>query len=141
MKLTLLHRCLVGGLTDIGLTADGGHVLVVSHNGRGVFEMATGTRVARDPESPSQVPWLRQDAGEVDGIGAWEGEVIHTVGLFTAATPDNVMAEIQQVDPENQVTEFRAALVSVDGARALVGFSDELRIYERCGQSHGEATL
>ena len=129
MKLKLLHRCLVGGLTDLGVSQDGRHVLAVSHNGRGVFDLATGGRVARDYTPPTE-SWYRPDDAEADGIGPCQGEVIGIFG-FSRETPGETMREIQQLDPHSQLTEFRAAQISHDGSKLVVGFSDEIAIYER----------
>jgi len=38
----------IGGLTDIGYGEGSDLLLVVSHNGRGVFDCLSGERVARD---------------------------------------------------------------------------------------------
>ena len=48
----LLEAHAVGGLTDVGFGRRSDLLLVVSSQGRGVFDCVTGQRVARDASMP-----------------------------------------------------------------------------------------
>jgi hypothetical protein len=63
----------VGGLVAIGFDASGRFLLTVSHSGRGVFEVGTWVRVARD----SRLAY--PDAGRAIGIGPIDGQVIEVL--------------------------------------------------------------
>ncbi len=59
-------RCLhVGGVVAIGFDPSGEYLLVISHNGRGVFSTRTWERLARDPEI----------AYPIDGYGVGIGPI------------------------------------------------------------------
>ena len=59
-------RCLhVGGVVAIGFDPSGEYLLVISHNGRGVFSTRTWERLARDPEL----------AYPIDGYGVGIGPI------------------------------------------------------------------
>ncbi len=75
----------VGGLTDVGFGADSEHLLVVSWNGRGVFDCATGERVARDRTPAGD--WQDCFRLEARGIGPLEGQAVRTAGLFGGGLP------------------------------------------------------
>jgi hypothetical protein len=68
----------VGGLTDIGFAEDTDFLIVLSGQGRAVFDCTTGERVERDydPEFPQDYWNLT-----TQGFGVLEGQVIHTAGL------------------------------------------------------------
>src|SRR5690349_18250273 len=58
---------LVGGLVAMGLDPTGRYLLVVSHSGRGVFEVSDWRRVARD----AAVGYPHE--GRIEGIGPLAG--------------------------------------------------------------------
>ncbi len=70
----------VGGLTEVGWSASGGHLLVVSSSGRGLLDASTGTWTARDRDTSFE-DWF--DASHVTalGIGPFGGERINVAGL------------------------------------------------------------
>lgn len=120
---------MTGGLADIGLLSDGEHVLAVSSNGRGIFNLSSGERVARDSSNQSN-DWDR--GKEVDGFDFCAGEIVSMVGMFSGVEPkESVLSEIQQLQIHEQITGFRAALVSHDQSKTIVGYSDCLIIYSR----------
>jgi hypothetical protein len=60
----------VGGLTEVGLSADEHFLLVVSWQGRGIVDTRTGEIVARDLEEPrAESSWLKEQEKIVVGIG------------------------------------------------------------------------
>ncbi len=72
----------VGGLTEIGFSADETRLLVVSHDGRGLFDLASGQRLARDDEAPViGSEWIDHDSARVRGIGAAVDEWFDMIGL------------------------------------------------------------
>ena len=76
----------VGGLTDVGTSSDGRFLLVVSHQGRGVYDLEDGTRVARDS---SLVPESDRDdaAHTVAGIGPLADCAVAVAGLWGGHLP------------------------------------------------------
>nr|WP_217161682.1 hypothetical protein [Streptomyces sp. AC512_CC834] len=77
----------VGGLLGIGFAShpDSGHdlVMVVSHDGHGLFDAVTGEKVARDrdPDPEGSTP---DDAADLScpGLGPIAGSRVHIAGLF-----------------------------------------------------------
>ena len=69
----------IGGLTDVGFGPDTDLLLVVSSQGRGLFDCTTGERVARDGDVKSDF----HDASRLlaDGIGPLDGISVPTAGL------------------------------------------------------------
>jgi hypothetical protein len=100
----------VGGLTDVGFGRGTDLLLVVSSNGRGVFDCLTGFRVARDPSMPEPGEDDWQDTHELDakGIGPLAGQIVRTSGLAGGAlaltTADGWTAERLVLDwPEESL--------------------------------------
>jgi hypothetical protein len=71
----------VGGLTDIGYAPDSDLLLVVSHDGHGVFDGLTGERRARDPE-PLDNTWHDPVHLVATGIGPLADQRIRLAGLW-----------------------------------------------------------
>jgi hypothetical protein len=63
----------VGGMIAGGFSVDGRYFLAVSHDGRGVYDCATWTKIARD-DTPAY-----PEAGVSSGIGPIAGEMIAVV--------------------------------------------------------------
>lgn len=73
----------IGGLTEVGVTDDESHLLVVSHSGRGVIDLRTGVRVARDDDIPLYgSSWINDNEKLVRGIGPIEDAWVNVVGLW-----------------------------------------------------------
>jgi hypothetical protein len=73
----------VGGLTELGFSEDESLLLVVSHAGRGLFDLSTGQRLARDDEVPGpDCAWIDAAHQRVRGIGSADGEWFRVVGLW-----------------------------------------------------------
>lgn len=70
----------IGGLTEVGFADDSDFMLVLSSQGRGVFDCRTGERVYRDPSEEDVDSWY---AGVLIGvgIGPMEGKHARLAGL------------------------------------------------------------
>ncbi len=80
----------VGGLTGVGFVPDSEFLLVMSSQGRGVFSLSNGQRVARD--SNDSYDWFDEQTLYCQGIGPSDGMAISIAGLWggrlVSATPD-----------------------------------------------------
>lgn len=77
----------IGGLTEVGYAPDSDLLLVISHQGRGVFDCGGGERVARDySESPDVINEIKLVAL---GIGPLEGQWIRVGGLHGGGLPNS----------------------------------------------------
>jgi hypothetical protein len=70
----------IGGLTEVGFGDGSDLLLVVSSQGRGVFDCRTGSRVARDPAAPDD-GWYDERGLLAIGIGPLEASWIRLAGL------------------------------------------------------------
>ena len=78
----------VGGLTEVGFGDDTDLLLVVSSQGRGLFDCLTGERIARDYENPdSNVDWYNPVRLLASGIGVLAGQEIRLAGLHGGGLP------------------------------------------------------
>jgi hypothetical protein len=113
----------VGGLTSVGLSADGVHLLVVSWQGRGVLDLRSGERVARDAALD-----FEPDGTIVVGIGPLVGEQVRVAGLWGGelprATPDGWRVEMQ--GGNRPACEF-----SHDGAVLVYATTSDVTLYWR----------
>jgi hypothetical protein len=72
----------VGGLTEVGYADDTDLLLVVSSQGRGLFDCLTGERIAREYESPdAEVNWYNPVRLVALGIGVLAEQQIRLAGL------------------------------------------------------------
>lgn len=141
------HR--VGGLTEVGFAEDGALLLVLSHDGRGVFDCASGEPIARDenPEFPFDA-----SGSCAAGIGALAGQTIEVAGLRGGALPASThdgwrigrnpskpTADQLVVTPPARppvrlpefVCELRAFGFSPSGDRLIIATTADLAIYGR----------
>ena len=85
MCLKYLH---IGGLIAMGFDPSGRYLITLSHSGRGVFDLRTWERVARDTES------AYPEHGFVEGIGPLNGqrlpvkELNYDTETLEVTTPD-----------------------------------------------------
>jgi len=77
MTWTLAKRLHVGGTIAAGFTIDARFLLVVCRDGRALFDVNTGDRVARYPDYMQTKKWPRQT--EAHGIGPCEGVAVPTI--------------------------------------------------------------
>ncbi len=74
----------VGGLTEVGF-GDGRLLLVVSHQGRAVVDLASGELLARDRHEAGA--WFDAACGAALGIGPLDGAWIGVCGVAGAGCP------------------------------------------------------
>ena len=74
----------MGGLTEAGFAA-GSLLLVVSHQGRGVVDLASGDMLARDRQETGA--WFDAARRAAPGIGPLDGAWIGVCGLAGASSP------------------------------------------------------
>lgn len=133
----------VGGLTDVGFAA-GPLLLVVSHQGRGVVDPASGELLARDRHETGA--WFDASRRTALGIGPLDGAWIGVCGLAGGRLPDatadgwqarvsgdciTVSAPGRQPLLVNESEEMRAFGFSPDGSTFVIATSPGLAIY-RC---------
>ena len=71
------------GLTDIGYGENSDYLLVISSQGRGVFDCLTGERVARERSEPDKgYSWYNSTKLTAVGIGPLEGQIIRVAGII-----------------------------------------------------------
>lgn len=74
----------VGGLTEVGFGTESDLLLVISPQGRGVFDCESGEKVARNRDEGD---WQDTFALEADGIGPLAHRRIRTSGLSGGGLP------------------------------------------------------
>jgi hypothetical protein len=133
----------VGGLTEVGF-ADGPLLLVVSHQGRGVVDLASGELLARDRHESGA--WFDAARRAVLGIGPLDGAWIGVCGVAGGQLPDEtadgwqarasgdcvtVSAPGRQLLQVSESEEMRAFGFSPDGATFVIATSPGVAIYRR----------
>jgi hypothetical protein len=133
----------VGGLTEVGF-ADGPLLLMVSHQGRGVVDLASGELLARDRQESGA--WFDAGGRAALGIGPLEGAWIGVCGLAGGRLPDatadgwqarvsgdrvTVSAPGRQPVEVSEGEEMRAFGFSPDGTAFIIATSLGLAIYRR----------
>lgn len=140
----------VGGLTEIALDSEEQYILVVSPSGRGLYDLSTGERVARDHAQPRyDSDWLDQGNHRVRGIGPLESQWLEAIGLWggTLDTRAGSAWLSRGGDPRSQesivlhtesgtttleqgiVTEIRALGFARDGQLVVLATSSDLSIF------------
>ncbi len=69
----------IGGLLSVGFSKNEHFLLVLSSEGRGVFDCFTGEKVARDNEKDGD--WYKSAELKCEGIGPIENETINMAGM------------------------------------------------------------
>ena len=78
----------VGGLTEIGYAEGSDWLLVVSSQGRGLFDCLSGERIARDYAEPAgDVDWYEEVGLVARGIGPVENQFVRLAGLHGGGLP------------------------------------------------------
>jgi len=70
----------IGGLTDVGFSRDELYLIVISGQGRCVFDCLTGEKIARDYNPAGD--WFDTQNLTCQGIGPVENEIIRTAGMY-----------------------------------------------------------
>jgi hypothetical protein len=136
----------VGGLTEVGF-AGSRLLLVVSHQGRGVVDPASGELLARDRDEAGA--WFDAAGGAALGIGPLDGAWVRVCGLAGGRLPgatadggqarasgDHVTVSVPGHQPlqVSESEEVRAFGFSPDGATFVIATSPGLAIYRRGDQ-------
>lgn len=82
----LVTAAAVGWLTEIGFAEGTDLLLVVSSQGRGVFDATTGLRIARDDEPPHD-SWYDPIRLTAQGIGSIGDQRVRIAGLMGGGLP------------------------------------------------------
>jgi hypothetical protein len=77
----------IGGLTEVGYAPDSDLLLVISSQGRGVFDCLKGEKIARDDDDSPGIINLRKFVAL--GIGPLEGQWIRVGGLHGGGLPNS----------------------------------------------------
>jgi hypothetical protein len=145
----------VGGLSEVGFVEGTDYLLVLSANGRGLFDCKTGMRVARDDDFD-----FAFDRGEMraEGIGPLAGQSIRVAGLRGGALPIETRDgwKIRHIRPGKRdeklcltalraaresatlftnVCEFRAFGFSAGGDILVIASSADCTIFRRSPQA------
>lgn len=154
----LVYNSTIGGLLAVGYAASSDDLLVVSSQGRGLFDCLSGERIARDDADNYENP----DSSEMTapGIGKLATHAISVAGIhgggMAKGSADGWSLDVVQLpwpvhfvfltsgfkhflDASAQVTkictdepcEFRAAGFSPTGKSFVIATSGELTIYSR----------
>jgi hypothetical protein len=134
----------IGGLTEVGFVPGTALLLVVSHQGRGLVDLVTGERVARDRAETGN--WFDAARPAALGIGPVSGRWIEVAGLaggrLRVTTADGWRARLAEhgvalSGPSGETMaigepeEIRAFGFSPDGQAFVVGSSPSLVIFRR----------
>ncbi|WP_185234712.1 hypothetical protein [Teredinibacter franksiae] len=125
----------VGGLTDLGFSKQGPYLLVISSQGRGLFNCDTGERVSRDYEEYGD--WFNDRSLICKGIGPVESELIQTCGIHGGGLPHSgVSGESIEVHAPNWpkydlyfCSEYKSALIEGHASFCKKIESEHLRAY------------
>ncbi len=77
----------VGGLLAVGYAEDSDLLLVISSQGRGVFDCRSGTRVARDYADAYDI--FDEIKLTAQGIGPLDGRTVRVAGLYGGGLPNS----------------------------------------------------
>jgi hypothetical protein len=153
----------VGGLTEVGFASGSDLLLVVSSEGRGLFDGRRGDRLARDPTPPDD-GWYDEVRLTASGIGPLRDQLIRLAGLhggglsactndgweITRIAPDWPLESIVLDPPGSSVLyeghsegcikiaegfEMRAHGFSETGLSLVVASSDQIELWPRPDRS------
>jgi hypothetical protein len=136
----LVAGAAIGGLRSVGFDRNSDQLLVVSSQGRGVFDCISGERLARNPDEY----FGKEVHLEAEGIGPLEGKTITVAGLLGGGLPrvteDGWCIELVTIDwPDVDIllvepgSSLYGSLYGKPDAFQKIGSDSELRA---CGFSH-----
>ncbi|PZS11131.1 MAG: hypothetical protein DLM55_02410 [Acidimicrobiales bacterium] len=112
----------IGGLTELGFLPDSRRLLIVSHQGRGEYDVFTGARVARD-RSENRSDWFDEDNRACLALTPGQPTWIPVSGLAGGALPTTYG------EWSLSVTQECAAVVKAGGLeRMLLCSGEEVRV-------------
>jgi hypothetical protein len=140
----------IGGLTDVGFVPRSSLLMVASHQGRGLLDLITGDRVARDRQETGT--WFDASRPAVLGIGPLDGQWINVAGLAGGHLPvtddgrwlagvagrpgRDAFGPRRELVEVNEPEEIRAFGFSPDGATFVVASSPSIMIFRRNTPEH-----
>ncbi|HUL92604.1 MAG TPA: hypothetical protein VLV56_09670 [Burkholderiales bacterium] len=144
------HVAIVGGLFAVGYAEGSDTLLVVSHDGRGVFDALSGERLARE-SNPPHVSWFSEIPYRAQGIGPLSGRSIQLSGLHGGGLPtvtrDGWSVEVLPIDWPDRIVFLQPPLMSVmiegrGAGCARIDVTEEMRAagFSETGQSFVIAT-
>ena len=111
----------VGGLFQVGYAENSDLLLVLSHNGRGIFDCLTGERIARDSTN-SVYDHFSTSKLIAAGFAVLNGQEVRMAGLYGGGLPisteDNWFLELRK---KNDEVFLSKAVSTKDKDLALVG--------------------
>ncbi len=125
----------VGGLTDLGFSKRGPYLLIISSQGRGLFDCNTGEKISRDYEEYGN--WFNERELTCEGIGPIGSESVHTCGIHGGGLPHSgnhgESIEVHALNwPEYDLyfcSEYKSALVDGHQSYCKKLDSEHLRAY------------
>lgn len=141
---------LVGGIIQVGYAENSDLILILSHNGRGIFDCLTGEKIARDRND--YFDFFDESTLAAKGFEKLSGLEIKTAGLFggnlSKTTQDGwnlsivrsngiideiyLISDKDKIFVENdEVSEIRAFGFSDTGKSFIVATTSELTIFSR----------
>jgi hypothetical protein len=124
-----LHRIhTIGGLIEVGYGRDTDYLLVISWQGRVVFDCRTGQKIARDEDMEGYYDKVWYDPVHLSalGIGALEGQIVQLAGLngggLNTITEDGWMiAKVSPNWPHSSIILRPPHVFSRDGENYYAG--------------------
>ena len=96
---SLIGEYSIGGLTEIGFVPESDDLLVVSSQGRGLFDTTSGDKIARDSDESFHNP--DKTGHTVPAIGPADGQTVPLAGLMggglSKVTDDGWVIEVVQL--------------------------------------------
>jgi hypothetical protein len=123
---------LMGDTLAVGFTSDSRFLLVVSVSGRGLYDIESGRKVARDPSPGDMAAWYRDT--EADGIGPAAGATVAISGI-DSPTADAVTAMLAPFKVDEQLSAFKGACISGNGRFLAIAYLDVVELYRQPGQT------
>lgn len=116
----------MGGTTDVGFSPDSKNLLIITHSGRGLYDVNNLELITRNEDV--SFSWHRDF--KADGIGPCAEITIPINGIYSEI-PKEVKDEISDFDTDSFITELKAAAISPDGEFLVLGYSSDFQIYKR----------
>lgn len=118
---------MAGGLVGVGFGHDSDFLLIVTHDGRGVVDCATGLKIARDRAAV----YPDEQTLEIEGVGPLTGLTIRVAGIFGGAlctrTPDGWQLEATLTNSSDDLLRLLPPEPGSAGPLLFTGFVPEVR--------------
>lgn len=121
------HVFAINGLLDMGIDDSGRYLLCASHDGRELFGLEGGERLAVD--SGDLCAGIGGPEAEMDGIGALAGTRVAMYGIFGRQVSEEAVAEAAAL--EHGARGLSSALLAGCGGLLILGYHDHVCVLER----------